>query len=292
MTITKVNCPVSKYGVKCPNTITPTRVVVHNTANDASAMSEISYMLGNPNECSFHYAVDDYRVVQGVEENRNTWNAGDGHGKGNMQGISVEICYSKSGGSRFTAAEQNGAKFVAYLLKKHGWGMAQVTKHQDYNGKYCPHRTLDLGWERFLNMVRTELGQAPTRTASSSSGSATIKTIQQRLNSLHIASLTVDGISGTKTQAAIKSFQGICGLIADGVWGAKTEAAYQDIAARLTLRVGSNGTAVRYVQSRIGATADGSFGSKTQAAVQLWQRRNGLASDGVIGSNSWAKMLG
>lgn len=65
----------------------------------------------------------------------------------------------------------------------------------------------------------------------------------------------------------------MCGLIDDGVWGAKTEAAYQDIAARLTLRVGSNGTAVRYVQSRVGAAADGSYGSKTQAAVQLWQRR-------------------
>lgn len=166
MTITKVNCPASQYGTKCPNEITPTRVVVHNTANDASAMSEISYMLGNSNECSFHYAVDDYRAVQGIEETRNTWNAGDGHGKGNMQGISVEICYSKSGGPRFTAAERNGAKLVAYLLKKHGWGMEQVTKHQDYNGKYCPHRTLDLGWQRFLNMVKGELdalGQAPAK---------------------------------------------------------------------------------------------------------------------------------
>ena len=164
MNITKVNCPASKYGTKCPYAITPTRVVVHNTANDASAMSEISYMLGNSNECSFHYAVDDQRAVQGIEENRNTWNAGDGHGRGNMQGISVEICYSKSGGPRFTAAERNGAKLVAYLLKKHGWGMAQVTKHQDYNGKYCPHRTLDLGWLRFLNMVKAELdalGNAP-----------------------------------------------------------------------------------------------------------------------------------
>lgn len=31
-------------------------------------------------------------------------------------------------------------------------------KHQDFSGKYCPHRTLDLGWERFLNKIRTYLG--------------------------------------------------------------------------------------------------------------------------------------
>ena len=35
--------------------------------------------------------------------------------------------------------------------------MDRVTKHQDYNGKYCPHRTLDLGWDRFLKMVEAHL---------------------------------------------------------------------------------------------------------------------------------------
>lgn len=37
--------------------------------------------------------------------------------------------------------------------------MAQVTKHQDYSGKYCPHRTLDYGWDRFKGMIQSELNQ-------------------------------------------------------------------------------------------------------------------------------------
>ena len=37
------------------------------------------------------------RQVQGIPENRNAWASGDGHGKGNMEGIHIEICYSKSG---------------------------------------------------------------------------------------------------------------------------------------------------------------------------------------------------
>lgn len=162
MNITQMLCPPSKYGIKCPYPMTPTRVVVHNTANDASAMGEVSYMIGNDNEVSFHYAVDNTRVVQGIPENRNAWHAGDGNGKGNREGISVEICYSLSGGPRFTAAEQNGAKLVAWILTCHGWGMDKVTKHQDYSGKYCPHRTLDLGWQRFLNMVKAELSKMST----------------------------------------------------------------------------------------------------------------------------------
>jgi N-acetylmuramoyl-L-alanine amidase CwlA len=165
MEITKVNCPSNKVSIKCPYSMSPTRIVVHNTANDASAMSEISYMLGNSNYTSFHYAVDDYRVVQGIEENRNSFNAGDGaNGKGNREGISIEICYSKSGGDRFTNAEQNAVHLIVDILRRYGWGIDKVTKHQDYSGKYCPHRTLDMGWQRFLNMISAELNPAPIPT--------------------------------------------------------------------------------------------------------------------------------
>lgn len=157
MKITQNLVDPSRYSVKCPYSMTPTRVVVHNTANDAPAANEIVYMIRNDNEVSFHYAVDDQEVVQGVPENRNTWNAGDGNGKGNREGISVEICYSLSGGEKFTKAEQNAAEFIASILKRYGWGMDKVTKHQDYNGKHCPHRTLDLGWDRFLKMVESYL---------------------------------------------------------------------------------------------------------------------------------------
>ena len=144
-----------KYDIKCPFTRTPTRIVIHNTANDASAANEISYMRKNNYEVSFHYAADDKEIVQGIPENRNAWASGDGRGKGNMEGIHIEICYSKSGGARFDKAEKNAAELTASLLKKYGWGIDRVTKHQDYDGKYCPHRTLDRGWTRFLNMVKS-----------------------------------------------------------------------------------------------------------------------------------------
>ena len=146
-------CPTSRYAVKCPYERTPTRIVVHNTANDAPARNEIAYMLRNDEEVSFHFAVDDQEAVQGLPLERNAWASGDGRGKGNMEGIHIEVCYSKSGGARFAQAEQNAARLIARLLNQYGWGIEKVTKHQDYDGKYCPHRTLDLGWGRFLRMV-------------------------------------------------------------------------------------------------------------------------------------------
>lgn len=148
----------SKYSIKCPYSMNPTRIVVHNTANDASAKNEIAYMIRNDNQVSFHYAVDDVEVVQGIPENRNAWHSGDGgNGKGNREGIAIEICYSKSGGDKFIKAEQNAVELIVDILKRYGWGVDKVTKHQDYNGKYCPHRTLDMGWDRFIKMIEDKL---------------------------------------------------------------------------------------------------------------------------------------
>lgn len=172
MLVTKVVMPQNKYSVKCPYEMKPGGITIHNTANDASAMSEISYMINNNNQVSFHEAIDDYRTVQGIEHNRNAWHAGDGHGFGNMRTIGIEICYSKSGGERFEKAERNAAERIAYLMKQYGWTLDNITDtrhtigtHQNRSGKYCPHRTLDMGLERFYNMIREEYRELTGETA-------------------------------------------------------------------------------------------------------------------------------
>ena len=158
----------SKYGVKCPYSMSPKGICVHNTANDAPAKNEVSYMKSNNNEVSFHIAVDDVEAIQAIPFNRNAWAAGDGgSGNGNRNYIHVEICYSKSGGNRFTLAEQRAAKEIAALLKQFGWTIANVKKHQDFSGKYCPHRTLDLGWQRFLDMIQAQLNGASSNQSNS-----------------------------------------------------------------------------------------------------------------------------
>lgn len=158
----------SKYGVKCPYSMSPKGICVHNTANDAPAKNEISYMKSNNNEVSFHIAVDDVEAIQAIPFNRNAWAAGDGgSGNGNRNYIHVEICYSKSGGNRFTNAEKRAAKEIAALLKQFGWTIANVKKHQDFSGKYCPHRTLDLGWQRFLDMIQAQLNGASSNQSNS-----------------------------------------------------------------------------------------------------------------------------
>lgn len=158
MKVTQNLVSADKYNIKCPYSMNAEFIVVHNTANDASAENEVAYMIRNDNKVSFHYAVDNVEIVQGILDGRNAWHAGDGgNGQGNRNGLSIEICYSRSGGDRFIKAEKLASKFIASKLKEKGWGIDKVKKHQDFSGKYCPHRTLDLGWQRFLNMVQKEL---------------------------------------------------------------------------------------------------------------------------------------
>ena len=160
--IVQLQVPLSKYDIKCPYAMTPQGITIHNTANDASARNEIAYMTNNNQEVSYHYAVDDVEAIQGLPLDRNGWHAGDGgNGKGNRTTIAIEICHSLTKGNpKYAKSEDNGAKLAAIILHQYGWGIDRIRKHQDWSGKYCPHRILDNGnWEGFKGKVQAYLLQ-------------------------------------------------------------------------------------------------------------------------------------
>lgn len=154
MEIIKNLVDTNKYGTKCPCTMNPEYITVHNTYNDAPAENEIAYMIRNNNEVSFHIAVDDKEAIQGLPLERNAWACGDGNGAGNRKSISVEICYSLSGGERYYKAEDNAAVVVAQLMERYNIPISNVRTHRSWNGKYCPHRMLAEGrWDNFIERV-------------------------------------------------------------------------------------------------------------------------------------------
>lgn len=222
-----------KYWLKSPYEMEAELIVVHNTENDASAQDEIAYMIRNDSEVSFHYAIDDKEIVQGIPENRNSWNAGDGgNGKGNRKGIAIEICYSESGGDRFIKAEKLAAKFIASKLKEKGWGIDKVKKHQDFNGKYCPHRTLDMGWDRFLKMIQAEMGENEQKgmievkvsILRKGAKGDQVKALQALLigYGYSCGGYGVDGSFGPATDEAVREYQKAEGLDVDGCVGPMT----------------------------------------------------------------------
>ena len=262
VTIKNVECPKSKYSIKCPYSMKPTRIVIHNTANDASAKNEIAYMHSNNNTVSFHFAVDDVEIIQGIALDRNSYHAGDGrYGKGNRQGISIEICYSKSGGERWLKAVENAAELTAKLLKDYGWGIDKVTKHQDYSGKHCPHRILDeYGWDNFLELIKSYMAEKETNSVLEWQRAA-----------------IADGFKFAKYGA-------------DGKWGKECESVAKNAVCkkRITYKYKN---LTKIVQRAVGVTVDGKFGNDTKNAVIKFQKLFGLAPDGCVGLETWKKIL-
>ena len=134
-----------------------------------------------------------------------------------------------------------------------------------------------------------------------------------------LSNVTVDGIFGSSTAAAVRRFQTYFGLTSDGVVGRTTwnklYEVYNDIANRLlspslrpgeypgVLRNGSTGTAVRelqfylylmsaYQSSIPSVSIDGRFGAATEAAVRAYQRFAGLTVDGIVGRKTWDSLYG
>ncbi|QHM14806.1 N-acetylmuramoyl-L-alanine amidase [Bacillus subtilis] len=304
----------SKYGLKCPNPMKAEYITIHNTANDASAANEISYMKNNSSSTSFHFAVDDKQVIQGIPTNRNAWHTGDGtNGTGNRKSIGVEICYSKSGGVRYKAAEKLAIKFVAQLLKERGWGIDRVRKHQDWNGKYCPHRILSEGrWNQVKAAIEKELkafGGKTNISSSSSSGSTyTVEkgdTLSKIAKAEGVSVANLQNWNNIKDPNKIKVGQKLkltgSGTSSTKPSSKKTSYALPSGIYKVTSPM-RKGDDVRQIQKVLAALyfypdkgaknngIDGVYGPKTANAVKRFQSMYGLTQDGIYGPDTKAKL--
>lgn len=79
---------------------------------------------------------------------------------------------------------------------------------------------------------------------------------------------------------------------ADGIWGSECEAvAKRAICKKMTIGY-KNKNLTKIIQKAVGVVADGKYGKNTKAAVIEWQKNKGLKADGIVGYNTWKKILG
>ena len=176
-----------------------------------------------------------------------------------------------------------------------GWDAAvwQYSDDGTVPGVTAPSVDLD----RLYDTSAYTSGTAPAASSAPANifrGSDRTLTIQRQLNDTQISRprLVEDGISGPLTDEAIRVHQTVAGIAVDGIWGRQSIRAIESIYATPTLRYGSRGSVVRYLQYRLGIKFDGKFGPATDAAVRQYQAAHGLAADGIVGPATWRALMG
>lgn len=123
-----------------------------------------------------------------------------------------------------------------------------------------------------------------------------VQTVQYLLRA-HGKTVTVDGIFGPKTDAAVRAFQKDKHLTQDGDVGPNTWSALV-----IQVKKGNTGDAVRGVQEEFqfrnlsgdpskGVQVDGIFGPDTDDAVRGFQGAVGLDADGIVGPLTWRALV-
>lgn len=136
---------------------------------------------------------------------------------------------------------------------------------------------------------------------SGSSGN-NVKTLQYTLYELGYYKGSVDGNYGSGTVAAVNAFQARNGLPATGIADSRTQEVLYSSRAKAapstgggkftTLRLGDSGEDVMEMKDvllQLGykpSTGNDKFDARTEQAVREFQERNGLAVDGVAGSDT------
>jgi peptidoglycan hydrolase-like protein with peptidoglycan-binding domain len=129
-----------------------------------------------------------------------------------------------------------------------------------------------------------------------------VRRLQRALRRTPNLGLPIDGVFGSELGTAVRDFQEGAGLVVDGIVGPVTWNALPSGAPMPVLRQGSSGEVVRALQTLLtnGAPGawnvtpqgiDGIFGPHTKASVQAFQTWGGVASDEVVGDQTWAISL-
>lgn len=234
-----------------------------------------------------------------------------GRGKGQYKHFGESTLWENC--KAFKASQRRPGDYILYLNKGQGGhacisGGSNVTYEAGYTSKrygctvkaknYKESSYAIIGIYRPTKALRTFI-QVNDR-------GDTVKRVQNFLNWAGFNVGSADGICGAKTVEAIKKFQTAAKLTVDGKFGVdsvkaaqnwyiEVKRSYDGALPSKTLKKGSSGIQVKYLQNFLNwyddyeLIRDGKFGPLTEKAVKNFQNKEGLKVDGIFGPASRKK---
>ncbi|NOK63972.1 MAG: Peptidoglycan hydrolase (amidase) enhancer domain [Chloroflexi bacterium AL-W] len=199
--------------------------------------------------------------------------------------------------TQYCAGTYNNSRTSGQCGENHGFVdgnfMSQNGSH------YWANQGKDWQWMLnfyYSNIVISTIGNTPPPPSAewpvlrNGDRGVNVSTLQHLLNA-HGHGLSADGVFGSGTENAVRSFQTQRQLTVDGVVGSQT---WSQLV--ITVRSGDNSSAVRSAQQQLNKygynlVVDGVFGSGTDSATRNFQSSRGLTADGIIGSTTWQALL-
>lgn len=231
-------------------------IVIHYTGNrEDTSRANCNYFKSVNRGASAHYFVDKTSIYQCVEDNDAAWAVGVNYGKNNLFNTvknrnSISIEMCSNGGKIANETYKNTVELTRYLMKKYGIPASHVVRHWDVCSKACP------GWNGW---------------GANGCDASIWNQFKKDIANGTVSTPTVVN-SGSTTNTSTSSSS--------------------------VLKVGSRGAAVQNVQKKlvalgynVGSTgADGIFGNATKNAVIKFQGSVGISKDGIVGSQTLAKL--
>jgi len=184
--------PAKTHARKENKRMKPRYITIHSTQNYSPTADALQHSLALKNGklraykrkggnrigyLSWHYSIDEHRVVQHLPDNEQGEHA-DFDGPGNNYSLGLEMC-ENHGCDRAKVIERT-AKLTAYLMLKHKIPIQNIKAHYHWERrglstphKNCPHFLMDNGkpgakWNGFVNKVNGyyKLITQPTRQVS------------------------------------------------------------------------------------------------------------------------------
>lgn len=242
-------------------------IVIHYVGAEGSAQQNAKYFSRADAKASAHYFVghadEDAKIYSSVNEADTAWHCGAKtyvHPEcRNANSIGIELCCHKDAAGKWYFDDLTvsmALELVKSLMVKHNISANHILRHYDVTHKICP--------EPFV------------RDASKWSEFK--------------AALVAEPVA---LKYDFKSLQKLIKVEQDNIPGPIT------LAACPTLRKGNNGDVVKWMQRRLNYLnysvgeygADGDFGPDTDAAVRKYQKDQKLFVDGIVGKQTWSKLL-
>lgn len=221
----------------------------------------------------------------------------------------LEKLFMKLGASKCIIS--SGFRCVAHDKKVGGSGTGQHTKGKaadicfyDKNGKPISSKLVscvaqDLGFGGIANINRSyTYTHLDTRTSKKYMGDETKSRNSVTTDFYKYYGISKSNETNSNANAAVKAWQQAAlkdGFSlpsgADGIFGQECIAVAKKAICKYNTLFYKYKNLTRIIQAAVGAVEDGMFGKATEAAVKAYQKKHRLKVDGIVGINTWKKIL-